>query len=64
MNKIINFISILIVGISIISFFISILYLIFDKKNRKKALQTLLASVILFIIGFSACVSTFDLDVR
>ncbi|MBM4676081.1 hypothetical protein GNP04_06980, partial [Flavobacterium psychrophilum] len=58
------FISILIVGISIISFFISILYLIFDKKNRKKALQTLLASVILFIIGFSACVSTFDLDVR
>lgn len=64
MNKIINSISILIVGISIISFFISILYLIFDKKNRKKALQTLLASVILFIIGFSACVSTFDLDVR
>ncbi|OUD27079.1 hypothetical protein FPG92_10735 [Flavobacterium psychrophilum] len=64
MNKIINFISILIVGISIISFFISILYIIFDKKNRKKALQTLLASVILFIIGFSACVSTFDLDVR
>ncbi|GAW90037.1 hypothetical protein FPS14_contig00038-0013 [Flavobacterium psychrophilum] len=64
MNKIINFISILIVGISIISFFISILYLIFDKKIVKKALQTLLASVILFIIGFSACVSTFDLDVR
>lgn len=64
MNKIMNSISILIVGISIISFFISILYLIFDKKNRKKALQTLLASVILFIIGFSACVSTFDLDVR
>ena len=64
MNEIINIISIILVGLSTIAFFVSILFLIFDKKNRKKALQILLASVILFIIGFSACVSTFHLDVR
>jgi hypothetical protein len=64
MNDIINLVSIIVVGLSTISFFLSILFLIFDKKNHKRALQVLLISVILFIIGFSSCVATFKLNLE
>lgn len=60
MNDILAQISMIIVGISTITFLIGFIML-FIASKRKIALKILLYSVIAFVIGFGTCVATFTL---
>lgn len=61
MNDILAQISMIIVGISTITFLIGFIMLFIESK-RKIALKIVLYSVIAFVIGFGTCVATFSLN--
>lgn len=49
--------------ITVLTFFISLIYVIFaiNQEERKKALKYLIISVIGFIIGFGTCLASLNL---
>jgi hypothetical protein len=61
MREIISSLSMLLVALSAIAFFVSIVMVIFDTKNRKLSLRILLFSIIAFVIGFGTCVASFSM---
>ena len=63
MNEIFTTLFISFMLITVLTFFISLAYVIFgiDQKERKKALKYLILSVIGFIIGFGTCLANLNL---
>ena len=63
MNEIFTTLFISFMLITVLTFFISLAYVIFgiDQKERKKALKYLILSVISFIIGFGTCLANLNL---
>lgn len=54
--------SMIVVLISVVGFFIGLLMVCFESQ-RKLGLKILITSVIAFVIGFGTCVATFSLNI-